>query len=142
MSIFGTVAIDTFCVRHPNIHQLFLIPPQTIGPLFPFTQYNLLNSLLIPVSIYMAIAVVVTIFVFPRTAHHTFMGTVTRLLGQIKLLLDAQEDLLTSAPGSITPGSPKSLQLRATRISMFTIHQGRTFMSIYVKLIQRNHGLS
>lgn len=130
MSIFGTIAIDIFCVRHPNIHPLVLISPQTIGPLFPFTQYNLLNSLLIPVSMYIAIAIVVTILVFPRTAHHTYLGTVTRLLGQIKLLLEAQEELLTSVPGSIDPGSPKILHLRATRVSMFTIHQGRTFMSV------------
>ena len=138
MSIFGTISIDIFCVRRSKIHRLFLISPQTIGPLFPFTQYNILNALLIPVSIYIAIAVVVTVFVFPRTAHHTFLGTVTRLLGQIKLLLDAQEDLLTSVPGSITPGSAKTLHWRATRVSMFTIHQGRTFMSNYVTSIQRN----
>jgi len=142
MSIFGTIAIDIFCVRRPNIHPRFLILPQTIGPLFPFAQYSLHNSLLIPVSIYMAIAIAVTIFIFPRTAHHAFLGTVTLLLSQIKLLLDAQEDLLTSVPGTIIPGGPKSLQLRATRASMFTTHQGRTFMSIYVTSIQRNHGLS
>lgn len=130
MSIFGTIAIDIFCVRHSNIHRLFLILPQTIGPLFPFTQYNILNSLLIPVSMYMAIAIVVTIFVFPRTGNYAFLGTVTLLLGQMKVLLDAQEDLLTSAPGSIAPGSPKALQWRATRVSMFTTHQGRTFMSL------------
>ena len=129
MSVFGTIAIDIFCVRHSKNYRLFLILPQTIGPLFPFTQYNILNSLLIPVSMYIAIAVVVTILVFPRTAHHAFLGTVTLLLGQMKVLLDAQEDLLTSAPGSIPPGSPKALQWRATRVSMFTTHQGRTFMS-------------
>lgn len=105
---------------------------QTIGPLFPFTQYNILNSLLIPVSIYIAIAVVVTIFVFPRTAHYAFLGTVTRLLGQMKVLLDAQEDILTSAPGSIAPTSPKALQWGVTRVSMFTTHQGRTLMSLCV----------
>jgi Putative ER transporter, 6TM, N-terminal len=132
MSIFGTIAIDIFCVRYPSVQQLFLILPQTIGPLFPFTQYNILNSLLIPVSIYIAIAVVVTIFVFPRTAHHAFLGAVTLLLGQMKVLLDAQEDLLTSAPGSISPGSPKVLRWRATRVSMFTTHQGRTSMSFCV----------
>jgi len=132
MSIFGTIAIDIYFVRHSNINRLFLILPQTVGPLFPFTQYNILNSLLIPVSMYIAIAVVVTIFVYPRTAHHAFLGTVTLLLGQMKVLLDAQEDLLTSAPGSIAPGSPKTLQWRATRVSMFTTHQGRTFMSLCV----------
>jgi len=132
MSIFGTIAIDIFCVCHSIIHRLFLIPPQTIGPLFPFAQYNILNGLLIPVSIYMAIAIVVTIFVFPRTAHHAFLGTVTLLIRQMKILLDAQEDLLTSVPGSIAPGSPKALQWRATRVSMFTTHQGRTFISLCV----------
>ncbi|KAI0002456.1 hypothetical protein BJV74DRAFT_815934 [Russula compacta] len=117
MSIFGTIAMDVLCA---------------IGPLFPFTQYNLLNSILIPVSMYMAIAIVVTIFVFPRTAHHAFLGTVTLLLSQMKLLLDAQEELLTSVPGSITPGSPKFEQLRATRISMFTIHQGLTLQGRFI----------
>lgn len=111
MGIFGSIAIDIFC---------------TVGPLFPFTQYNILNSVLIPVSMYTAIAVVVTIFVFPRTAHYSFLGTISLLLGQMKVLLDAQEDLLTSAPGSIDPGSPKALQWRATRLSMFTTHQGLT----------------
>ncbi|KAF8273497.1 hypothetical protein EI94DRAFT_1826225 [Lactarius quietus] len=111
LSIFGTIAMDIFC---------------TVGPLFPFAQYYLLNSLLIPVSIYMAIAIVVTIFVFPQTANHAFLGTVTLLLSQAKVLLDAQEDLLTSVPGSITPESPKFLQLKATRVSMFTIHQKLT----------------
>jgi Putative ER transporter, 6TM, N-terminal len=117
-----------YVARTSNHH--FLNPLQTIGPLFPFGQYNLLNSLLIPVSIYTAIAVVVTILVFPRTANHAFLETATLLLSQIKLLLDAQEDLLTSAPGSITPGSPKYLRLRATRVSMFTIHRGCTFLSM------------
>ncbi|KAI9465778.1 hypothetical protein BJY52DRAFT_1376562 [Lactarius psammicola] len=83
LTTFGTIAIDIFC---------------TIGPLFPFSQYYLLNSLLIPVSIYMAIAIVVTIFVFPQTANHAFLGTVTLLLGQMKVLLDAQEELLTASP--------------------------------------------
>ena len=120
-----------------STHQ-FLIPLQTIGPLFPFGQYNLLNSLLIPVSIYMAIAIVVTVFVFPRTANHAFLGTATLLLSQIKLLLDAQEDLLTSVPGSITPESPEYLRLRATRISMFTIYQGCTFLSSCVSRNEPN----
>lgn len=111
LSTFGTIAIDIFC---------------TIGPLFPFAQYNLLNSLLIPVSIYMAIAIVVTIFVFPQTANHAFLGTVALLLGQMKVLLDAQEDLLTAVPGSITPESPESLRLRVTKAAMFTIHQNLT----------------
>jgi hypothetical protein len=60
------------------------------------------------------------------------LGTATRLLGQMKLLLDAQEDLLTAVPGSIAPGTPKFLQLRTTRISMFTIHQGCTSLLTYM----------
>jgi hypothetical protein len=108
--------------------------PQTVGPLFPFAQYYLLNSLLIPVSIYTAIAIVVTTFVFPQTANHAFLGTVTLLLGQLKILLDAQEDLLAAIPGSINPESPKMLRLRATRVSMFTIHQKCGFCSGAVSL--------
>jgi len=81
---------------------------------------------------YAGIAIVVTIFVFPQTAQHAFLGTVALLLTQIKLLFDAQEDLLNSPPGSIPPESPKFLQLRAIRVSMFTIYQGRTFSSTCV----------
>ena len=127
MSVFGTIAIDIFCVRRHHSPYRFLTIPKAIGPLFPFTEFTLLNSLLIPISMYTAIAIVVTICVFPQTAHHAFLGTITLLLGRMKVLLDAQEDLLTAAPGSIIPGSPKALQLRAARVSMFTIHQGRTF---------------
>ena len=129
MSIFGTISIDIFCVCRSKNHRLFLISPQTIGPLFPFTQYNILNALLIPVSIYMGIAIVVTIFVFPQTANHAFLGTVTLLLGQMKVLVDAQEDLLSAVPESISPESPKILRLRATRASMFTIRQKCAFFS-------------
>lgn len=76
----------------------------------------------------------VTTFVFPQTANHAFLGTVTLLLGQSKILLDAQEDLLTADPGSITPENPEMLQLRATRVSMFTIHQKCGFFSGGVSL--------
>jgi hypothetical protein len=44
--------------------------------------------------------------------------------------------LLIAAPGSIIPGSPKALQLRAARVSMFTIHQGRTFFNLYPCVIE------
>ncbi|KAI9512000.1 hypothetical protein F5148DRAFT_157072 [Russula earlei] len=117
MSVFGTIAIDIFC---------------TIGPLFPFSQYNLLNSILIPVSIYAAIAIAVTIFVFPQTAHHAYLAAITLLLGQMKLLLDAQEDILSAVPGSLTPESPKALQLRAIRRSMFAIYQGLTLQAKFI----------
>jgi hypothetical protein len=84
---------------------------------------------------YTAIALVVTIFIFPRTAHNAFLGTVTQLLSKMKFLVDAQEDLLIVVPESITPESPKALQLRATRISMFTIHQGRAFFLNYTYVL-------
>jgi len=77
----------------------------------------------------MAIAIVVTVFVFPQTANHAFLGTVTLLLGQMKVLLDAQEDLLTAVPESITPECPKYLLLTATRASMFNIYQRCAFFS-------------
>ena len=54
------------------------------------------------------------------------------LLSQIKFLVDTQEDLLISVPGSITPGSPKAMQLRAARVSMFTIHQGCMLSALLV----------
>ena len=139
LSVFGTIAMDIFCVRCvPLTYILRSHYSQTVGPLFPFAQYYLLNALLIPVSIYMAMAIVVTIFVFPQTANHAFLGTVTLLLSQSKILLDAQEDLLTAVPGSLSPRSPKFLQLRATRVSMFTIHQKCGFLAGNVSLSVSN----
>lgn len=134
---------DRYLLRTLRRFRHIILPPsdypQTIGPLFPFAQYDLLNSVFIPVSIYMAIAIVVTIFIFPQTANHAFLGIVTLLLSQTKALLDAQEDLLTTDPGSISPESPKILQLRATRASMFTIHQKCAFSSGSVSLSVSNH---
>ncbi|KAI0266395.1 hypothetical protein BC834DRAFT_969434 [Gloeopeniophorella convolvens] len=109
MSIFGTISIDIYC---------------SIGPLFPFGQYTLLNSLLIPVAMYIAIALAVTIFIFPQTASYAYLGTVAGLISQMKVVLDAQEELLASSPGSITPESPTARKLTSAKVSMFSIFQG------------------
>ena len=47
MSVFGTVSLDIFCVRlsYYEVYSSLNIP-QSYGPLFPFAQYTLLNSLL------------------------------------------------------------------------------------------------
>jgi hypothetical protein len=61
----------------------------------------------------MAIAIVVTIFVFPQTANHAFLGTRYPPPWPVKILLDAQEDLLTAVPGSIYSRESENLAIES-----------------------------
>ncbi|TFY63497.1 hypothetical protein EVJ58_g3215 [Rhodofomes roseus] len=80
MSIFGTIAVDIYC---------------SYGPLFPFAQYTILTSLLISLSCYMAIGLVVIIFVFPETLNHATLTTVTTLFDKLEALIILQEEVLS-----------------------------------------------
>ncbi|THH16060.1 hypothetical protein EW146_g4511 [Bondarzewia mesenterica] len=103
MSIFGTIGLDIFC---------------TFGPLFPFAQYTLLNSLLISTAMYIAIAVFVIIFVFPETMNHAYLNTISDLLDNIKLILMMQEDVLAGLQEDFAPGCPKTVQMKGARLAM------------------------
>ncbi|KAI0087246.1 hypothetical protein BDY19DRAFT_986266 [Irpex rosettiformis] len=91
MSVFGTVALDIFC---------------SYGPLFPFAQYTILNSLLTSVACYVAIGIVVITFIFPETANHAALVTASALTGKLKNLVDTQEKLIHAPPEELTPGNP------------------------------------
>lgn len=108
MSIFGTIGLDIFC---------------TFGPLFPFGQYTLLNSLLISVAMYIAIAVVVIVLVFPETMNHAFLHTVSELLTHMSTILKMQDDVLSATPGDFAADSPKLAKLRGTRLGMISKQQ-------------------
>ena len=69
--------------------------PQSYGPLFPFAQYTLLTSLLISLSCYMAIGVVVIVFVFPETLNHATLTSAITLLEKIEGLVKLQEEVLS-----------------------------------------------
>ncbi|KZT71069.1 hypothetical protein DAEQUDRAFT_724415 [Daedalea quercina L-15889] len=80
MSIFGTIAADIYC---------------SYGPLFPFAEYTILTSLLTSLACYMAIGLVVIIFVFPETLNHATLTSVTTLLDTIEGLVKLQEEVLS-----------------------------------------------
>lgn len=101
MSIFGTIALDIFCVRpHPPsfTYVLSLIPflstTQSIGTLFPTARYTILNSLLISVSSYTAIALVVTVLVFPVSMNHSVLHGACDMLAGVRRLLEMQDLVL------------------------------------------------
>ncbi|TFY75709.1 hypothetical protein EWM64_g8302, partial [Hericium alpestre] len=80
LSIFGTISLDIIC---------------TIGPLFPFAQYTLSYTVVIPSAMYLAIALTVLVLVFPETLNHAYLNVVNVLLGHAEGILVMQEDVLT-----------------------------------------------
>jgi hypothetical protein len=98
-SIFGTIAIDIFCVRVSliPIHvqtPLLLLSSQSIGPLYPFANYQILNSVLMAASAYCAMALVCCFVFFPETVNHAYLGLLSTILGKVKAMLMSQESLL------------------------------------------------
>ncbi|KAL4246747.1 hypothetical protein ABKN59_009080 [Abortiporus biennis] len=107
LSIFGTIAIDIFC---------------SYGPLFPFAQYTLLNSVLTSIGCYVGVGLIVIMFVFPETMNHSFLGGASGLLGQLKAMIDLQNEVLESDAESLAPGGPlltKVATMRATIIGQY-----------------------
>jgi hypothetical protein len=111
MSIFGTIALDIFCVGHLSSSPEFIVSQhtqnsmQTIGPLIPEADYTLLKSLAISVSCYMAVAILLTICVFPQTMNHLCMDMISTQLGRLKALVEIQQEVLDAAPLDLAPGS-------------------------------------
>ncbi|KZT02812.1 uncharacterized protein LAESUDRAFT_729774 [Laetiporus sulphureus 93-53] len=98
LSIFGTIAIDIYC---------------SYGPLFPFPQYTILNSLLISLSCYVAIGLVTIILVFPETLNHAALSSTSELLGHIGEGIMLQEEIL-NAPAAQLIGDGEMLGKAAT----------------------------
>jgi hypothetical protein len=118
-SIFGTVALDIFCVRLLTAcfrrRYSLILNTQGIGPLFPFAQYTLLNSMCTSVACYMAIAIAVTIFVFPETMNHSCLSSTSAQLAQIKALIAMQTTILESKPSQLAPGTPIMTKISGMR---------------------------
>jgi hypothetical protein len=54
----------------------------------------ILNSVLISVSCYAAIAVLATIFIFPETVNHAYLTGTAGLLGGLRNMLSLQDEML------------------------------------------------
>ena len=123
-SIFGTIAIDILCVCHAFHFYECLSDslPQAIGPLYPFPNYKILNSVLLAVSSYFAIALLCCFILFPETVNHVYLGIVSTVLDKLQTMLSMQDSLLSPQPGDFGPKCPKLkslLQIRAAVAGMF-----------------------
>ncbi|KAI8970891.1 hypothetical protein BD414DRAFT_501521 [Trametes punicea] len=112
MSVFGTIALDIFC---------------SFGPLFPFAQYTLLNSLLTSVACYIGIALILIIILFPESLNHSYLSSSAELLDKFKGILALQEDVLSTDPHEVGPGSPLATKVTMARVG--TIQQLQQLMS-------------
>jgi Putative ER transporter, 6TM, N-terminal len=101
--------------------------PQAIGPLYPFANYKILNSLLISSSSYCAIALVCCFVLFPETVNHAYLGLVSTILDKLKAMLASQDGLLSPMPGDFAPGCPKLKGLMGIRVAVLTMYQSRKY---------------
>ena len=106
---------------------------QSYGPLFPFAQYTLLNSLLTSVACYIALGIVIITFLFPESINHATLISISDLLGKIKSLIDLQQQILESTPDDLGPGSPLSGKILGGRVGMLTHLQQCTSATEHVR---------
>ncbi|KAI5117073.1 hypothetical protein M0805_007950 [Coniferiporia weirii] len=83
---FAQIFLDIFC---------------TFGPLFPDTEYTILSSILISTGSYMAIGIVCCVFVFPETMNHSYLDSVTAILGTLKTYAESVGTVLELSPEDI-----------------------------------------
>jgi hypothetical protein len=138
-SIFGTIAIDIFCVRvyisysHPCTPNC---PSQAIGPLYPFANYQILNSVLIAASCYCAMALVCCFVFFPETVNHAYLGLLSTILGKVKAMLMSQEGLLVPNT-DLGSGSPRLKALVGDRTVLMTMYQNREYRLLFLHQCSR-----
>ncbi|KAF9074230.1 hypothetical protein BDP27DRAFT_1317519 [Rhodocollybia butyracea] len=113
-SIFATIGIDIFC---------------TFGPLFPTAQYTILNSFIISIGCYAAIALVVTLFVFPETMSHSALRSVCEQLERVEKVVVMQGEVLRvidkergkAGIEELAPGKPLAMKLEGMKAVMVGI---------------------
>jgi len=121
MSIFGTIALDIFCVRHLSSLVITVLREahlQSTGPLFPTAEYTILKTVAISLACYMAIALIVTIFVFPQTMNHLCMDMISAQLGRLKALIEIQQEVLDAPPMELAPGTKLINTITAQRAGL------------------------
>lgn len=94
------------------------MPSQSYGPLFPFSEYLLLNSVFISSGAYAAIAVVLIIFLFPETMNHAFLTATSEIFGKLKKVIEIQELLLSAQPMDLDAESPLIRKVIGARLEI------------------------
>ena len=109
------------CDRDHTLTPLDLV--QSFGPLFPFSEYMLLNSIFISTASYAAIAVVLIVLVFPESMNHAFLASTSEILGKLQKLVEAQELVLNARPSDLDANSSlirKVIGARTEIVMLFT----------------------
>ncbi|KAF7792649.1 hypothetical protein EIP86_003746 [Pleurotus ostreatoroseus] len=88
------------------------------GPLFPFGQYTLLNSLLTSVACYIAIGLIAIAFIFPESINHATLVGFSAVIGKLKAVVDLQQKILESSPDDLARGSKLFTQLGGMRVGI------------------------
>ncbi|KAH8103409.1 hypothetical protein BXZ70DRAFT_728472 [Cristinia sonorae] len=118
-SVFGTVTLDILC---------------SFGPLFPVSEYMLLNSLMISTGAYAAIGVALIILIFPETMNHAFLVSTSEILGKLKKLVDLQELVLSARPSDLDANSPLIQKVVGSRTEVVLLFQKLTATSKFINL--------
>ncbi|KDQ52244.1 hypothetical protein JAAARDRAFT_184405 [Jaapia argillacea MUCL 33604] len=109
MSVFASIAVDIYC---------------SYGVLFPFSYYNLLNIVLIPVACYIAIALVVITFVFPETVNHASLESTVTLLRHLQGIVKSQNEILEIDDlEKLATGSPLRMKIVGARAAAVGMQQ-------------------
>ncbi|EIN05213.1 hypothetical protein PUNSTDRAFT_107508 [Punctularia strigosozonata HHB-11173 SS5] len=116
LSIFGTISLDVFC---------------SYGPLFPFAQYTILNSILISASCYAAIGVVLITLVFPETINHAHLEALAGFCGALKGLVAMQDEALDSTHETVAAMKGK---ISGTRAGLVAKWQGLQGTAVFINL--------
>lgn len=105
-----------------------MFSPQAIGPLYPFPNYNILNSQLIASSTYCAIALLCCFVLFPETVNHAYLGLIATILDKVQAMLAMQDSFLSPQPGDFGPECPKWKALTGIRAAVMTMYQSRDYL--------------
>jgi hypothetical protein len=113
---------SVYVVLFTSMNAYLITSPQSIGPLYPFANYKIINSLLLAASSYCAIALLCCFIIFPETVNYVYLGIVSTTLDKVQTMLSMQDHLLSPQPGDFGPTCPKFktlLQLRVAVAGMF-----------------------
>lgn len=107
---------------------------QSYGPLFPFAQYTLLNSLLESLACYVGIGLILIIVVFPETLNHALLASTADLVGELRALVEMQGEVLEAAPSDLTTGSGLLRKVLLARDGIFAhIQQCMSWITCLVR---------
>jgi hypothetical protein len=120
-----------YVVFSSSMNAHLISSPQSIGPLYPFPNYKIINSMLISASSFCAIGLVCCFVLFPETVNHAYLGLISVMLEKVKALLAAQDGFLSPQLGDYRHSEecPKLKTLIGLRTAVMTMYESREYAS-------------